>query len=430
MSTPVETNFDFKKNQAINFVLHKLSSAPAVPAEGQIYYNTSNKKKYLWDGTNWVEDTSIATDSQATTGTATDVAISPKQLAAALEGKQDSIDYTPENTSNKVTSITSNSTDTQYPSAKLLYDLLLAVAPLASPAFTGNPTAPTQTTGDSSTKIATTAFVATAIAAAIEGGLIYKGAWDTTSATDFTALNSYRPILKGSMFRCTGTGCTIDSVDYKAGDVIIFNRDVASSTTITSAAIDKYDHTQSEDTVLLNATQTLTNKTINASSNTLSNLALSMFASGVILTALSNSPSDTAILTEKAVSTLLALKAPLASPALTGNPTAPTQDATDNSTKIATTAFVKTAVSGASSGSVKCEAYNNPALTPTDGRCTWEVTHTLGTTKIISEIYEVSTGTKVIMDTEATSSTKFTIRLNASSNVAANTYKVILIGAE
>lgn len=36
----------------------------------------------------------------------------------------------------------------------------------------------------------------------------------------------------------------------------------------------------------------------------------------------------------------LALKAPLASPALTGSPTAPTQSAGDNSTKIATTAYV------------------------------------------------------------------------------------------
>jgi hypothetical protein len=39
-----------------------------------------------------------------------------------------------------------------------------------------------------------------------------------------------------------------------------------------------------------------------------------------------------------------ALKAPLASPALTGNPTAPTQAAKDNSTKLSTTAFVDVAV--------------------------------------------------------------------------------------
>lgn len=44
----------------------------------------------------------------------------------------------------------------------------------------------------------------------------------------------------------------------------------------------------------------------------------------------------------------LALKAPLASPALTGNPTAPTQTAGNNSTRIATTAYADGAVSTAS----------------------------------------------------------------------------------
>jgi hypothetical protein len=42
------------------------------------------------------------------------------------------------------------------------------------------------------------------------------------------------------------------------------------------------------------------------------------------------------------VDTADALKAPLASPALTGSPTAPTQSAGDNSTKIATTAYADT----------------------------------------------------------------------------------------
>ena len=43
--------------------------------------------------------------------------------------------------------------------------------------------------------------------------------------------------------------------------------------------------------------------------------------------------------------TALDAKAPLASPDLTGNPTAPTQSASDNSTKIATTAYTDTAIS-------------------------------------------------------------------------------------
>lgn len=46
----------------------------------------------------------------------------------------------------------------------------------------------------------------------------------------------------------------------------------------------------------------------------------------------------------------LALKAPLASPALTGMPTAPTASPGDNSTQIATTAYVDDAVSGGGGG--------------------------------------------------------------------------------
>jgi len=49
-------------------------------------------------------------------------------------------------------------------------DAALALkAPLASPDFTGTPTAPTASAGTSSTQIATTAFVAAAVAALIDG---------------------------------------------------------------------------------------------------------------------------------------------------------------------------------------------------------------------------------------------------------------------
>ena len=47
------------------------------------------------------------------------------------------------------------------------------------------------------------------------------------------------------------------------------------------------------------------------------------------------------VYTKGQTDTLLSAKAPLASPALTGTPTAPTPDASDNSTRIATTAFVQ-----------------------------------------------------------------------------------------
>lgn len=60
-------------------------------------------------------------------------------------------------------------------------------APLASPALTGNPTAPTQTAGDNSTKLATTAFVTTAVANAGPSDVVFGFAEGYLNATDITA---------------------------------------------------------------------------------------------------------------------------------------------------------------------------------------------------------------------------------------------------
>ena len=78
----------------------------------------------------------------------------------------------------------------------------------------------------------------------------------------------------------------------------------------------------------------------------------------------------------------LALKAPLASPALTGNPTAPTQSAGNDSTRVATTAFVSTAV-----------ASRTHAQTIGNGTdSAYVVTHNLGSDNIITMAWDVATG--------------------------------------
>ncbi len=76
--------------------------------------------------------------------------------------------------------------------------------------------------------------------------------------------------------------------------------------------------------------------------------------SGITKTMVGLGSVDNTADTAKPVSTVqqtaLDLKANLASPALTGTPTAPTANAATNTTQIATTAFVTTAVSGVSGG--------------------------------------------------------------------------------
>jgi hypothetical protein len=66
----------------------------------------------------------------------------------------------------------------------------LGAAPLASPALTGTPTAPTPATDDNSTKIATTAFVA----GAVSGGALW-GQLATTGLTGYAKINGTGNIL-------------------------------------------------------------------------------------------------------------------------------------------------------------------------------------------------------------------------------------------
>jgi hypothetical protein len=67
---------------------------------------------------------------------------------------------------------------------------------------------------------------------------------------------------------------------------------------------------------------------------------------------------STDLVRKSQLDTLLAAKAPLASPALTGTPTAPTAVPATNSTQIATTAFVQEALSAAGTGDMSKSVYD------------------------------------------------------------------------
>jgi hypothetical protein len=95
---------------------------------------------------------------------------------------------------------------------------LSSYAPLASPALTGNPTAPTQTAGNDSTRIATTAFVAasfattSAVAAGyqpLRGGVVFDFT-RTTAPSDATGSN-------GSYTWTPPSWCTVMSFELIGG---------------------------------------------------------------------------------------------------------------------------------------------------------------------------------------------------------------------
>lgn len=416
MATDVRTDLDFNGNQALNLVAHTVAALPQSNKENQIV--GMDGSIYAGDGSgNWINMClEVATDAQASAGTSEIVAVNPKQLALK--------------------------------------------APLASPAFTGTPTVPTAAAGTDNTQIANTAYVERAVNTAVANAIVYKGQWNTTGATDYSALNSYRPIKSGWMFRVTGDGCTIDGVEYKAGDDIVFNTNVASGATITTSMIDKKDYTESDDIVRLDTTQVIKNKTIDADDNTISDLTVSNFKSGVVptyngfddlqidgsklisdyslyqilnedfqrsttfSTGLSDSVSANGHHTVTINNPFIALAA--GSIAYGGAGGVLTELVAGTDGQVLTLSNGLPAWQNVPSA-VRKEIFTNPALTPTNGVCTWTIAHTLATTDFAHRIYEVSTGKNVIMDVTSTGNSGVTIQFNASGTVAAGTYKVVLI---
>ena len=164
-------------------------------------------------------------------------------------------------------------------------------APLASPAFTGTPTAPTQTAGNNTTRLATTAFVQTALA---------NQTHDTADITSGTFANAR--ISSGS-------------VTQHEGDLSITESQISDLGTYATLASPVFTGTPTAPT--------------QAGGNNTTRLATTAFVQGE-----------------------LAGFATTASPAFTGTPTAPTATTGTSTTQIATTQFVAASVAAAGGGDV------------------------------------------------------------------------------
>lgn len=101
-----------------------------------------------------------------------------------------------------------------------------AKAPLASPALTGNPTAPTQTAGNNSTRLATTAFVQTAIGNAASNYAPASHSHTTSDISDFsTKMNTKMDKAGGSFTGAVGFNSEVNqqvkTLSISSGNITI-----------------------------------------------------------------------------------------------------------------------------------------------------------------------------------------------------------------
>jgi hypothetical protein len=179
-------------------------------------------------------------------------------------------------------------------------------APLASPAFTGTPTAPTPATADNSTALATTAWVK------LQGYL-------TSFTSPVSSVNS-----KTGAVVITATDVGLGNVTNESKATMFANAALTGTSTAPTAVADT------------NTTQLATTAFVLGQGGTITPLINGVAAVGTSKKYAREDhvhPTDTT-------------RAPLASPAFTGTPTVPTAGAGTNSTQAASTAFVVTAIAG------------------------------------------------------------------------------------
>lgn len=349
-----------------NYNVQNLASAPTTNVTaGRFYFNTTDNTLYVYNGTDWVDalsqgDYTFQNGVELVSGTRN------VQIKVATGGSAGNVSITADSNG-----LAANITELSIASGSTDY------LNITSHELSAN--VDTVVTA-SSTNLVTSGAVSSAINTALTGAMIYQGTWTATGQTDYSSITL--PVKKGYMYLVSGSA-TVDGIEWNSGDYLVINQDVASDGTITSADIDKIDNTEGSDIVRLNAAQTLTNKTIDADDNTIQDLTTTNFKSGVIVTTVGSTGSDSAIPTEQAV---------------------------------------REAISDLS------YSEQNSALTASGGICTWVVNHNLGTSDVSISVYEVSTGDKVMYDCSVTSANSVTIKILSTSNIAADTYNAVIKG--
>ncbi len=245
-------------------------------------------------------------------------------------------------------------------------------APLASPTFTGVPATPTATAGTNTTQIATTAFVTSAVSAGTSTSFSGSLAGEVTGTQSATVVGNGAVIGKVLTGYTSGAG-TVAATDnilqaiQKINGNDVLKAPLASPTLTGTPAAPTA--TAGTNTTQIATTAFVTSAVSGGTSTSFSGslagevsgtqsatvvgngAVIGKFLTGYTSGAGTVAATDNILQAIQKINGNDVLKAPLASPTLTGVPAAPTATAGTNTTQIATTAFVTSAVSGGTSTS-------------------------------------------------------------------------------
>ena len=212
---------------------------------------------------------------------------------------------------------------------------------------------------------------------------------DNTEASDIVRLNAAQTITNKTIAAGDNTISGLTTGNFASGVVktVLGDTATAADTVLVSEkAIASALAAAVDGMVTVDGAQELTNKTIDADSNTISNLELDNFKSGVVQTTVRDTAtaSDTSVASEKAVAAAVA--------ALPHK-----------------------------------FAAANGALTASAGVCTWTIANSLATADIDVFIYRAADGMQVMTEVDVAAD-NIVVKFNSAADIAANAYKAVVIG--
>lgn len=449
MAKSVLTDLNLNKNELQNATIQNLASAPSSPVAGQVYFNTATNKYMGYNGSAWVDLSSqgqiytfsspmsesggtvtiadastsgkgvieIATDTEASTGTSTTLAVTPKQLA---------------------TKVTANSAITGATHTKITYDSKGLVTSGADLSASDIPSLTLSKISD---------VTATASELNVLDGITATTAelnyTDGVTSNIQTQLNN-KVASNAAITGGTHTKITYDSKGLVTGGSSLAASDIPdiSSTYVTVASKGQANGVASLDgdgkvpsSQLPSYVDDVVDAYIVSGSTALSAGWLSKTSggsaltpeTGVIYVVLTSGEYLNKTYRWSGTTYVEISSAPgQATESTAGIAAIATQSevsavATDD-TKIVTPLKLATYTSGMA----KKERFINGALTASSGVCTWYLSTGL-TPNCICSIREYSSGAEVLCDVTYGSGS-IVVKINSTSNIAANTYIATVIG--
>lgn len=266
------TNLDLTKNQIVNVALHNLASAPSSPVAGQVYFNTTDARIYYWDGTAWIDISGDIRDVIGGSG------LTASNVSGAV-----TLDVNVDNATIEINADSLRVKDLGISTAKIADGAITTIkindnavtlgkiAQIGTLTVLGNLTGATANVSavgvvtDMANASASTLATSAAIKSYIDNNVgslgNLEGGWDASGGSFPVGSTPVSGTKKGDYWYVTVAG-TVGGAAFNVGDVIIANKDGASTSLATDWIQLEVNRGQATETALglvEIATQTETN---------------------------------------------------------------------------------------------------------------------------------------------------------------------------